>query len=235
MFMPRKKIFYVPGLISLLALPVMLLTFSPENPVSKSGLKLYLPRDDSHSPPREDINYFSEYYVLQTVKNKKITSVFLDDLDAFANDKPDFYNAKLNFVSKEFERMNFNRDTNDVLKVILDETCDYAAFVWLNNQAIIHDIKRYALVDDSFYFLSNEPPVHYTGGTLEIENIFLSNEEYSPPTNWELFWGRIGYSWEEWKYYIQRNYWLCIGFLILILFPWIIGFRKIRRNFPLIG
>jgi hypothetical protein len=227
--MPRKKLMYVPGMISLLALPVMLLVFSPEDPVRKVALTMFLPSDEQ-DPPRDGILKFSAYSVNDAIKGKDLITIYLTEKRLFYGGfRDDEFNARLNFVAKEMERLQFTNDTNSVLRVVLDYDCEYADFVHLINLTLIYNIKRWAFVNDSFYFLMNPPP-----GRSISSSCYLSVDysAYQGPTDWELFKSKMKYLMEEWEYYFRHNYALTGAFILLILLPGILGTRRIRKNFP---
>ena len=152
--MRLPKLFYTPGLISLLALPllIMYLVTPPEKP--QYVIRLFMPTDDK--PNNNEIPRFSKYAVWEAIKHKKIIEVQfyetpLGDLRTFRK------NAKLDFVRREIERLTFTHDTNSVLKIELGEGIRYGEFVGILNNLMMYGVKRYAWTDDSFYIFANEP------------------------------------------------------------------------------
>ena len=79
-FMRRKKLFYVPGLISLIGLPVLLFFLGPEDPVYHTVLKIKLPAD---KPRNDGYLNFNKVDFLHTIKHKKLISVDINDDDPF--------------------------------------------------------------------------------------------------------------------------------------------------------
>jgi hypothetical protein len=159
MFMHRKKLFYVPGLISLLGLPVLFFFLGPEDPVYQVVLRINMPADK----PRNDGGLsFNKVDFLHMIKNKKLISVDIedyypsDDLSRYAFDR------KLSFVSREVERLQFTNDTNAVFRLRFGGSNTYAQFIWVINMAKIYGFKRYAFVDPDFYFLPDPPPERMT-------------------------------------------------------------------------
>ncbi len=151
--MPHKKLFYVPGLISLLGLPVLLLVMNPEDPPERQNvLRMRLPSDKK---PDSGMITFSRYSVYDAIANKKLIQVSMYD-----EDDQNRIAAKLDFARREMERLEFTNDTTTVLKVELGNNNSFGDFVWLQNQALILDIKRYAFTDDAYFFFPNPPPTH---------------------------------------------------------------------------
>src|SRR5687768_14724537 len=101
--MQRRKLFYVPGLISLIGLPILLLLFGPEEEVRQTVVRLFIPYED---PKDEEAAKFSKAMVYETIKGKNIISIhgqtYLDDeFDSFR------YNRKMSFIGSELERLQF--------------------------------------------------------------------------------------------------------------------------------
>jgi len=227
--MPRKKLMYVPGLISLMALPILLLIFSPEDAVDKVALRMFLPSDDTSN----GLLKFSKYSVLDAIKGKKLVTIYLIDKRPYYGDfRDEEYIAKLNFVAKEMERLQFTNDTSTVLKVVFDEDFEYGHFVHLINLTLIYNVKRWAFLDNSFYFFANRPPIYGQTTSLPIAPVSIDSPDYDAPTGWELFRRRVEYLMEEWKYYLRHNYLLTVAFIFLILLPGILGAKRIRKTFP---
>jgi hypothetical protein len=61
-------------------------------------------------------------------------------------------------VGKELERLQFEHDTTTALKVVFGDETSYGDFMYVLNLALIYQVKRYALVDNEFYFFINPPP-----------------------------------------------------------------------------
>lgn len=227
--MRRKKLYYVPGLISLLTLPILFFIFEPEDPVYHNSIRLFIPRDGE-----PDENRLTTGNVFQFVKSKKITTVDFWNVDFY--DERDYYkkDRKLLFIKKEIERLAFVHDTNAVLKIELGQEASYGEFVWMLNQSILYKMRRYALVNSTFYVFANEIPVD--PATYEKMTIRVDNPSYEPglmipqgPTAWEKFWRELEYEMEIGALYLKYNKLLVAGFALLILVPFIIRFRKFQR------
>ncbi len=220
--MTRKKLFYVPGLISLIWLPILLYVLVPEDKPLQTVLSLYLPSDKK--PPKEAL-IFSKYSVYEYIKHKKIIEISLSYEYNIDVERENYdLESRLGTIHREIQRLQYTHDMNSVLKIRLDNSTTYDNFIWLVNQAIIYDYKRYALVDDCFYFLPNSPPRQnkYEGNSeaLVIETgKFIDIPKHPLPSNWDIFLSEMIYKLDEIKFMLRHNYLLCISFLLLILLP----------------
>ena len=222
-FMRRKKLFYVPGLISLIGLPVLLFFLGPEDPVYHTVLKIKLPAD---KPRNDGYLNFNKVDFLHTIKHKKLISVDINDDDPFDELSRYEFDRKLAFVPREIERLQFTNDTNTVFRLRFGENNTYAQFIWANNMAKIYDFKRYVFVDDDFYFLPNPPPHNITLDPVPLNDVVIDPPPYTPPTWWELFRPRFSRWWSGVLFDIRHSYWLVIGFLLFILVPGLIVVRR---------
>jgi hypothetical protein len=221
--MRLKKIYYLPGLISLLGLPVLLLFLGPEDYVRPNCIHIGLPSDQK---PSQGNSHFTKYDVYAAIKKKKIIRVTLWDTEYGGI----FYNttdAKLDFIHREMERLQFTHDTFSVLKVELGDQNSYGDFVWLINEAIKYDINRWAFTDDAFYFLPTAPRERLEKLELTVDPIDMSN--YHPSSQWDRFKWRMSYWWEETWYMIKKNYLIETGFVLLIFIPAVIRIKKRKK------
>src|ERR1700754_4161959 len=116
--MKRRRLYYIPGLISIVGLPMLLIFYWPKETVAPTCLKVFLPNDRKEDP---GMISFSTGMVYRSLKGKKIVTIDLD-VERF-NEEDDrtkyvFY-KKLHFVTQEIERSEFTSDTSSVLKVHL--------------------------------------------------------------------------------------------------------------------
>jgi len=153
----RKKIYYVPGMISLLGLPVLALFFLPKEKSLHTVLRFFLPYDTVS--PRINSIVFSKTYVYKSIRKKKIIAVDLDQ-EFFSLPFDQFlFRAKCNYILREIERIQFTNDTSSVIKIDLGESNSLATFVWVVNLTVIYKIRRWAFMDNSFFLLGNPSPV----------------------------------------------------------------------------
>jgi hypothetical protein len=157
--MKRRRIYYVPGLISIIGLPILMLFYRPKETVAPTYLKLFLPTDRKDDP---GMIRFSRGTVYKSLSGKKIITIDLD-VETFCEEdsrtKYVFY-QKLHFVSQEIERLEFTNDTSSVLKIQFGTNNTYGDFVWVLNELFLYKVKRYALVDNDFYVFADPPLNH---------------------------------------------------------------------------
>lgn len=225
MEMKRPKLIYVPGLISLLALPVMLLIIGPEDKKPFSRIRMILSSDEKPGP-EGNIKY-TRYTVYEALEKKKITAVEFW-YEPWGDRGSYIYNSKLEFIRREIQRMTFTHDTTSVLKVGLGDGIIYGDFVWILNQLIIHEVKRYALVDDDLYIFANEPPAPLVMLKLEpIDCVDIVEPGSGIPTRWEIFIDDVKENLRVAMIIIKRNYLYFSGFVLLIGIPGL--YRMVRR------
>ena len=231
--MKRKKLYYVPGLISLIGLPILLAFWGPEDPVQANVMRLFLPSDKKPPP---GMSTFDRYTIGRAMERKKIVEIALDDRPSPLHPE---YNAyrKSNLVLEELSRLQFTRDTSEILKVRFTGASSYGEFVWTLNNAIVFGYRRFYYLDDALYFLANPPPPTLRTETLLPDfgpEIILPSPP--PPTKWELFEEWAHGKWLYMKYYFRYNQLLISGFLLLIIIPGIVGtVRRYRANRPLLA
>ena len=149
--MRRKNIHYVPGLISLIGLPVLIFIFTPSPAKPKNAVRIFLPSDvKGESGP---MRIFSKYYLYKMVKNKKNIQVELDNLP----EERYLTGPKLKFITREIERLKFANDNSFVLKIHLNDSSTVGEFVWMVNQTLIYQLKRWGFADNTFYFFNSLP------------------------------------------------------------------------------
>jgi len=231
--MRKRKLYYVPGLISLLGLPVLLYYLGPGDPAIQTAIRINMPTDDiKPNPP--GVLRFSRWYVHQTLKNKKIIAVELndpsqeiDEIDRFRDQK------KLDFISNEIARRQFTHDTSSIFKIEFGRGCTYGDFVWVPNLIRLYDVKRFVFIDDAYYLFTNPPP--QPEPILDIKVGPLNDVVYGPepttsnePSQLELFKVAFAEWWEKAILIIKRSHIYVLGFLLLIIFPTIVWQRKRR-------
>ena len=231
--MKKKKLYFLPGIISIIGLPVLLFFLGPADPVYQNCIRLNLTSDAKDTV---GISGFTKDYVYKSIEGKKLETLFVDGIEEHPVDEHLVYiqNRKLRFIANEIERLKFAADTNAVLKIQFGEDCSYSNFIWVLNHALIYDFKRYALINNELYFFSSKPFIpHYESLEFPLEiYVMPAGKE---PTKWEVFkteldykWRIIQYQFEYLFYKQQQNKLLAAAFLLLIVLP---GFIKIRKYF----
>ena len=153
--MKRKKIFYVPGMISLLGLTAFALLYSPKPPLRSYVQRLSIPYDG----PGNALRRFSAQAFLREIKGKIHVEIDLNEV--YPINQSALFQRRQAFIIREIERIQFTHDTNTVLKIHLGGNNTYGHFMWLLDQATLIGLKHYVLIDDNFYFMAN-PPIDTT-------------------------------------------------------------------------
>jgi hypothetical protein len=199
----RPKLFYTPGMISLLVVPVLLYTYQP-GPKKHNILTFILPNEE---------NIYTS--VKAQLKGKKINKVYYDE-------DHDLNAGKLEFIAQEALKLKFYNDTTQVIKVRLSAETTYNEFVQLVNAMYKNKQKRYTLLGDDFYILGERPPepdadiipltFECTSGRYRVEN----------KTRQEQLWEEIN----KYKTIIVNNALLLTAFALLIAVPAIIKRKR---------
>jgi len=223
--MTRKKLWYVPGLISLIGLPILLWIMGPQEIIRHNCIKLFLPQDKK---PLPDVAVFSRYTVMTAIKGKKIIPVEFwyypmgDPIETFN------YNNKLNFVLHEIEQITYTHDTTSVLKVCLGDGISYGDFIGILNQLILHKVKRYALVDNELYIFGEPPIAPQPPLELEFDAIIPSiiPSGNDTPSVWDVLKEQVQDMLRVMAFILKHNYILISGFILLIFIPFTLKIRN---------
>jgi|SRR6185312_5280827 len=154
--MNRKRIYYVPGMISLIGLPILIfiLLYQGHEPVqlSPKRFKVFLP---SAHPDKPNIMRFSEQNFLRKIKGKKVLEIDLNEPSG--SNRTFIMDRKRSFICRKLEELQFLHDTTAVLKVDFGRTDTFSDFVWVLLQAKAYQLKIFAYFDNSFYLLGTPP------------------------------------------------------------------------------
>lgn len=225
--MKKKKLFYVPGLISLIGLPVLLFLFPVEVPIFRNSIKMNLPSDDTRKREDNSIPRFDKADLQRNLLRKKIEHVYLNHYDSYSIDFEQYFlNRELTFIGNEMERLQFTHDTSTVLQVSFGDENTYGQFIYLLNLTILDQFRRYALYDDDLYIFPNPPPpppCHMISDEFPLLDIGAAgNEKVSSITKWDIFLWKTEYKLRQFEYEVMDNLLFCSGFLTLIVLPFII-------------
>jgi len=234
--MSKRKLYYVPGLISLLGLPVLLYFLGPRDPAIQTAIKISVPSDDTKPDPPGFVR-FTRRNIYRSLMQKKIVSVNLDDVSPDNIDQLYRFRhlKKMDFISNEIGRLQFTHDTNSVFKIEFGNYCTYGDFVCVLNLTRLYDVKRFVFIDDAYYILATPPP--QPDPMLDIKVDQPNDVVYGPgptarnePSQWELFKVVFAEWWEKTILIIKRNHIYVLGFLLLIIIPTIVRLHK--KIFP---
>lgn len=141
--MPKsKKIFYCPGVISLISLLFLFPYAVKKTKPEKLGtIVLNVPKD--HASSYLTTETFSSKNFLRHVSGKKKIQVTLNE-DKTENSK------KLSLIQNEARKIKYTADTEMAIIVTLDNKCDYSNIIALLNICIEDSIKIYALIKNEF-------------------------------------------------------------------------------------
>lgn len=143
----RRKIYYVPGLISLIFLPVIFFETLPSNKFF-TVIRYVTPSDAQDQP--NTIAYTGQYF-MKEIKKKKIIPFYLDE-DHELNKK------KFSIIELESLRLKFTCDTNHVIAIQLSDSLYYGEFISLLNLMAKYKFKRYGDWKNVFYIFGEDPP-----------------------------------------------------------------------------
>jgi hypothetical protein len=230
--MRKRKLYYVPGLISLLGLPVLLYFLGPREPPILTAVKIYLPNDNLN-PDQPEMIRFSKWYVYQSLKYKKIVSVDLDDVSPDNIDELYRFRhlKKMDFISNEIARREFTHDTSSVFKIEFGNYCTYSDFVWVLNLTRLYDVKRFVFIDDAYYLFTNPPPPPEPVQDLKLylgNDVIIASKPAieKGPSWWEVVKAELGEWWEKAILIVERSLIYVLGFLLLIILPTIVWQRS---------
>jgi hypothetical protein len=200
--MKRPKLFYIPGMLSLLVVPVLFYFYQP---VIKTPtvLKLFIPADDKLPNQYR----FSSHSLKAQLKGKKINTVYL-------NGDHKLNAQKLEFIAYEALKLEFYNDTTQIIKVRFTDEATYGEFTQLVNIMYRDDHKRYALLENDFYILGDPPPepevILYECGNSREVTIIEKKKTLSE---------QISYHWSK------KNALLLSAFVLLIAVPFFLKNR----------
>ena len=154
--MKRKKIYYAPGMISLIGLPLLVWIFllprhREQHWIYPRPLRLAIPSDTKAT---SSMRYFSKYSFLRGIQRKKIIEVDLNEAWPSAYDSL-LRSQKKSLIIQKISELQFFHDTTVVLKVDFGDNNTYGDFIWMLTLANRFMVRYYAFFDDSFYLLGN--------------------------------------------------------------------------------
>ncbi len=207
----QKKLYYVPGLISLFGLFILLFVFRPlEKLEIKGTTRINLPTDEKIIVPDK----FTKGFIYNFLKRKKIEQIYLDEFDENGNISA----KKLNFIKAEAERLQNLHDTSTVLKISFSKENTYGNFIEILDIAYVYEFKRFAFYDDEFLLVPNKKVPSYNSNTL-----LVTEYEYEGSGKWQIFCRQIEDYYYLWEYSLKHFKLISFGFIFLILVPAIIN------------
>lgn len=234
--MRRKKLYYVPGLISLICLPILLWLFPLEEKVKHVAIQQFLAQPKA--PKSSQSQVFSEDFAKKEMLKKKIKTIYLWNKNDCLIDDTGNENFKEGFdecsliyfkiLEEEIQRMKAFPNPNEALCVEFGNNNTYAEYVWVINLIKFNKWKRWVLIDDNLYILGESKPVKPEVCTIEIADIVCGTEKQT--TNFQRFSLKVNYRYHYWKQIITVNKPIFYGFLCLIFLPWLYWFFVKRKR-----
>ena len=143
----RDKLYYVPGLITAIFLPIVFFFEAPQLK-EKVVIRFFIPSDELNRNSQYFI--FSSVKLQEEIKKKRVLEILLTE----DHEQNEF---KLVFLRHEARRLKCFRDTSTVLKVTFSNESTYEEVIDLLNILLADQHKRFALIGNSFY-IYGEPP-----------------------------------------------------------------------------
>jgi len=207
------KIYYVPGMISLVILPLILIQYL-HLPQEQTVISLRIPNDRMYD--KGSLITFSKGYILQSIQNKKQTLICLDS-DHEMNLK------KLEFIRREAQRLKFTNDTSEILKITFSDESNLHELVRLFDIMLMDEQKRYTLLGHNFYVFGEprpEPEKTISISSFWGNDVILLTPEYS--------WKELFMTWFQKNLIsIKWGALLASGYILLILIP---NLMKLKRT-----
>lgn len=144
-----RKLFYAPGIISLIGIAFSYSFMQKIVPKKETIIQLAVPKEKI--PKQNEMAYFNVAHILKEINRKRKINFLLDE-DYLTNKK------KLGIIQFEARKLKYAFDTSSVILVKLSENTTYSEFVKLINVCISDSIQRYATWDNYFAIFGEYPP-----------------------------------------------------------------------------
>ena len=228
--MKRKKLHYLPGIISIVGLPVLLFFWGPQDPVKYTAIPVEMPAATGRSGTGCAVGDMPE----QALRNKKIISVDLNDM-VWNQQSAHIFSQKLALVTQQIQYLQFTGDTSTVLKIGVGMKNDYKSIAWVLNEATRYQLNTQLLTADAVYLFPSRLVVpRYTSLAMANQPGLLAVVQ--SPQKWTSLKKSMQFSMTRLKFQLnylfvkqQQNKLLFTGFLLLVLLPAIIKIRSYVR------
>ena len=143
----QKKLYYVPGMISLFTLIIFLKWYADKFEYQTyDSYPFAVPDDRKESRSR----MVSPYQIEKNISKKKQIEIILDENEA-DNRK------KFDLIKYETRKLKYTHDTSTVLRISFTEKMNYGEFVRLIRLCSTDGHKRFALLNKSFVIWGEWP------------------------------------------------------------------------------
>jgi hypothetical protein len=196
----NKRLFYTPGLISLVGLGICLPFFYKMNiPAKEYCLQLFMPNEVMSE------NDFSKYSLEKDMRKMRKLKFILDE-DRKANKK------KMEIIRYEALKLEYTQDSSTVILIDLTDNITYGDFVSIVDMCVSDGHKPYASWDNKFVIFG-EWPKKETKKTDTLPLLtcgyFPIKESVHEPNSIEMAKMRLKHL------YTPQGLFLFVGFLIL--------------------
>lgn len=145
----RRKLYYVPGLISAIFIPFLFFTkLKIPKTFTAANYSVLSERKEKHN---SFMYQMTGEYFMNKIKRKKLIPFYLDE-------NHELNKIKFKFIQREALRLKYTCDTNNVIAIHFSDSLQYGEFVYLLNMMIVDNHKRYAEWKNIFYIFGEEPP-----------------------------------------------------------------------------
>jgi hypothetical protein len=201
-----KKLFYVPGLISLIGIFFALPSFYKKaGPVKEYCLSLFMPSHCKEDIPME--YQFSKCQLEKAISKKK-------KIHFTINEDGEENKIKMSLIRYEALKLKYTLDTSTVILLTLSDSISYGEFVSLVDMCEADGHKRYASWDNKFVIFG-EWPEKKIGKSSFIcffcNDVIRIKEPIAKPTLFKLINQNVK------KYYTPQALYLLLGWGILLI------------------
>jgi hypothetical protein len=201
-----KKLFYVPGLISLVGIFIALPSFHQKNkPTKENCLTLFIPSDGRKDHSME--YPFSSCYFERVINKKKKIQFTLNE-DGEEN------KIKMSLIRYEALKLKYTEDTSTVILITLSDSISYGELISLYDMCGYDKHTRYASWDNKFVIFGEPPPKKKeTSNSLKSwgSDLVIVPKPVIKPTLFELLKTKIN------KYYTPRGMYLLLGWIAVLI------------------
>ena len=167
-----KRLFYTPGLISLIGLSFALPYFYKKNsPVKYGVLHLFVPKDRNKD---YEINHFTIGYLEKEIRYKKKISVTI-------NENHEENRKKLDIIRTEALKLKYFEDTSTVVLIKLSDSITYGEFISIVDMCESDSHKRYGCWNNQYVIWGQWPAIKIKENNiitpLYCGNVFFKKSE----------------------------------------------------------
>jgi hypothetical protein len=199
-----KRLYYAPGLISLIGLFVVLPYFYRQKATVKLGvLPLVVPMDCHRG--RESNNY-SKCLFENELKSKKLVTITI-------NENKNLNKQKLDIIRHEALRLKYFENTTTVILITLSDSINYGDFVAIVDMCEYDGHRRYASWDNKFVIFGEWPKTEVKQNNT-ITPLYCGTRPYKKPIRKPGFFEIVMKKIKD--NYTTQGLYLCIGFTALL-------------------